>query len=204
MADPALDSHRSIVDQFLREWDNYPAVTADQRARRREWVRTELQRAKEAGVAPLFFALTRPLADQVDTCLAVLAEDRSPVWLRLVEGAAPPETDPQGRPLQPQKRGKTLVAKLGNVSDDGMTGTKRLQPGRDLYRTVEITRDPQGFTIDEAAIVLRQWGVNVRPNEHYRSGERMQSRWLVVQVDRSGQPFASADTQPEQPKQGKR
>jgi hypothetical protein len=196
VADTALESHPHVIDKFLIEWDNYPSITPEQRERRRDWVRKELERVEAEGIAPLYFALTRPLAIQVDECLAVLSEKRKSVALRLVADASPPDTDPQGRPLPADKRGKVLVAKIGNISRDGMTGTKRLEPGRTLYECVEIGAEPSLLNLEEAAIVLRQWGVNVRSTEFYQRGDRRQSRYLVVQVRQDGTSFARPTTEP--------
>jgi hypothetical protein len=192
VADKALDSHPHHVD-FLREWDVYPSVTSQQRERRREWLRSEMQRIEREGIAPLFAALTAPLSMQVDECVGVLDESRRSVWLRLVEGAEPPDTDPQGQLLPSDLRGKVLRAKLGNVNGDGMSGTVRatiIGSRRPLYRTMDITAEPRSMSLSDAVLVLRQWGYRVRQSEFYHRGERMQSRWLVVQVREDGSPFA--------------
>lgn len=200
MADKALDSHPHFVD-MLREWDVYPSITSQQRERRRAWLRSELERIEQSGVAPLFAALTAPLTTQVDECVAVLSESRRPVWLRLIEGAQPPDVDPQGRPIEADKRGKVLRAKVGNVNGDGMVGTARgsmIGARRDIYRYVDITAEPVALSVADAVLVLRQWGYRVRQNEFYYRGERQQSRWLVVQVrDATGAAFASVEAQPD-------
>lgn len=98
------------------------------------------------------------------------------VWyLRLAEGARPPETDPQGRRLPPSKAGTVLVAKLGNKGGNvpnnapmerlaRFNGPERAALGnsrRDLYETVEIGRDPKSFTLPHAVKLLRRYGVGV-------------------------------------------
>lgn len=129
------------------------------------------------------------------------------LWtLRLVKDAVPPHSDPQGRLLPDEKRGKVLVAKTGNLGGElppdrtveqhgEWEGQKRdtaSRTGREIYRTVEITREGETLTIDEALTVLRQWGVGIQQRQYRRpagwrpraenSDERGQCQWLVEEV----------------------
>lgn len=98
------------------------------------------------------------------------------VWyLRLADGAKPPETDPQGRRLAPNKAGSVLVAKLGNKGGNipnnspmerlqRFNGPERSALGnarRDLYETVEIGTEPKAFQLSVAVKLLRRYGVGI-------------------------------------------
>lgn len=98
------------------------------------------------------------------------------VWyLRLVDGARPPETDPQGRRLPPTKAGSVLVAKLGNKGGNipnnapperlaRWNGPERAALGnarRDLYETVEIGAEPKAFALPVAVKLLRRYGAGL-------------------------------------------
>lgn len=89
-----------------------------------------------------------------------------PGWvptLRLREGAAPPDRDPQGRKLSDDKRGKVLVVKLGNRPMEAPDRITTERARRDLYDVAEVTHDARAYRTAEAVAILRQWGVNVAP-----------------------------------------
>jgi hypothetical protein len=155
-------------------------------AARRAYVAEEVRRVVKAAPTKILLAvlacsdvlsqtiaielLTRGVDDDGEQIL----EPR--VWyLRLAEGARPPETDPQGRRLPPGKAGSVLVAKTGNKGGNvpnnapperlgRFNGPERAALGnarRDLYDTVEIGSDPKAFQLRDAVKLLRRYGVGV-------------------------------------------
>ena len=116
--------------------------------------------------------------------------------LRLVADAAPPKTDPQGRLLSADKRGKVLVVKTGNKGarlaedapssqTDAHSGPRRtvsVRAGRDLYELQEVTATPRTYSLRNAILILRQWGVGVT-YERARVEPDKDSNPVVVQVN---------------------
>lgn len=176
----------------------------------------ELRRLDEAGAPVLTAALAALDGGVQQIALGMISGDilhpgggqviAPRVWrLRLRPGAEPPHTDPQGRLVDEGRRGKVLVAKLGNfgshinlstmkqVSAAGRTewcGEVRTQiaaSGGDLYKTIDIGRDWVDVTMQAAVLVLRQWGIGVQRQRYltrkgWRQGmpqEPGQDRWLV-------------------------
>lgn len=205
MTDKALASHPEFV-QVLSEWDAWPSATDAQRVRRREHIRRELARVETEGVCPLFAALTVPLGTQVDACVEALEQSAGTVWLRLVEGAQPPDRDPQGRPLPEALRGKILRAKLGNIGHaDATVRQTTSQQNQPVIRTVDIGHAPVPVSFREAILVLRQWGYRVRPTEHRSTPAGPVSAWIVVVVrDGHGSVYEPAVEAPSEPVRARR
>lgn len=189
MADPALDSHPDTIEHLFAEWDRYPTATPAQFAAREDYARREMERCIAAGIAPLYAALSAPLADQQDAAVrALLSMGHGSVTLRLREGVEPHPADPQGRLLKGEDKGKLRV-KVGNLQRFA-NAPLRLEAsnrGHDLYRCVDVSATPSSFSLDDAVKVWRQWGYRFRPSE--MSNER--STWLVVQVRQDGKPFGT-------------
>ena len=127
------------------------------------------------------------------------------LWrLRLAEGAVPPSTDPQGRLLPADRRGKVLVCKIGNKGGRIPTGdnvdpkqialvsgpsrTTTVRAGRDIYETTEVTSAPRSYSLRNAVLILKAWGVGCTPErariEPDRDGNprEVQVYWLVEEV----------------------
>lgn len=200
MADIALDSHPEFLPDYLADWARYPTATPAQYQAREEYAKREINRMIALGVAPLYAALSAPLADQQDAGVrALIALGHSSVTLRLREGVDPHPADPQGRILRGEDKGK-LRAKVGNLTF--ATTAERAeasQRGRNLYRTVDVGRDPMSFSLADAVLVWRQWGYRYRVDEE-RAGH---SQWLVLQVRPDGKPFGAVP-QPDKTAQGRR
>lgn len=200
------------IPPLCPEWHRRP-LSEDEQLR---YVGDELRRLDAAGAPVLTAALTSLEGAVQQIALSMLAGDmphpngglvvQPRLWrLRLRRDAEPPHTDPQGRLVDDERRGKVLVAKVGNhgaqinlstmkqVSAAGRTeycGEVRAQiaaSGGDLYRTVDIGRDWTDVTMQTAVLVLRQWGIGVqrqrfRTKPGWRPGmpqEPGQDRWLV-------------------------
>jgi hypothetical protein len=174
---------------FLSRW----GTTA--REARPDYVEAEVQRVIDSGGRVLTESITAPLADQQDAALrAMRALSVTTVRLRLVPNASPPHCDPNGRELPEEKRGKVLAAKVGTISptkDDSpeyqnqFTGTARearLQRGQPIYRAKEITRDGIDLPIEEAMVVLRQWGRGVHTTRWADMRAKTGDRWIVEEV----------------------
>lgn len=144
---------------------------------------------------------TRLLHDNLDPEGGEILE-ALPWRLRLVKDAVPPNTDPQGRRLPKEKQGNTLVVKVGNKGGrlrdnaeaeqvrafSGPQRTVNVRAGRDLYETVEVTRDPKVFTLRNAILILRRWGHGVTYERARMEPDRdgnlveVQCNWLVEEV----------------------
>lgn len=195
------------------EWHKRLTLSEDEQL---TYVGDELRRVDKLGAPVLTVALASLDGAVQGIALAMLAGElqhpagglvvQPRLWrLRLRRDAQPPHTDPQGRPLDDERRGNVLVAKVGNhgshvnlstqkqVSAAGRTefcGEVRAQlaaSGGDLYKTVDIGRDWTDVTIQTAVLVLRQWGIGVQRQRYrtrpgWRPGmpqEPGQDRWLV-------------------------
>lgn len=198
------------------------------RRERREYVVSELRRIDRAGHPILRTILscqddeaqaaaTELLASNVDAEGGEIIPAR--LWrLRLVDDATPPATDPQGRRLPKDKVGKVLVAKVGNrggrlgenaepAEVDAHSGPRRtvtVRAGRDLYETVEVTRTPRSYSLRNAILILRQWGVGctyerarVEPDKDNNPIE-VQVYWLVEEVPEVRE--STGETEAEAPK----
>lgn len=174
---------------FLSRW----GTTA--RESRSDYVEAEVQRVIESGGRVLTEAITAPIAEQQDAALrAMRAMSVSTIRLRLVERATPPHCDPNGRELPEEKRGKVLAAKVGTITptredppeyQNAFTGTARearSQRGQPLYRFREITREGVELPIEEAIVVLRQWGKGVHTTRWADMRAKTGDRWLVEEV----------------------
>lgn len=196
MSDPALESHPESIT-MLQEWGTYPAISPSEIASRREYVARDLERLANEGVAPLYAAVTLPVAGQQDEAIAAIAENDGTVYLRLVKGCSPPLRDPQGRELPANKQGKTLSVKVGNIGiESGSMRGERASRNGPLYRLAEVTTDVRAFQVAEAVTIMRQWGYRVQPIEKTEIGGKPQSRWLVVQVQADGKPFGKDSVEP--------
>jgi len=198
------------------------------RVERRAYVVNELRRIDRAGLPILRTILSCQDDDAQGAATALLAANvhdeggeiiSDPRWrLRLAEGAVPPPTDPQGRKLPKDRVGKVLIAKVGNkggrLGEDataaqleahsGPRRTTTVRSGRDLYETVEVTRTPKVYSLRNAILILRQWGVGctyerarVEPNKDGEPVE-VQSYWLVEEVLEPRE--ATGDAEAEAPK----
>ena len=157
------------VPVFAPEYASQPTRPA-----RRAYVAEQLRAMVRGGGLSLSAILAGAVDGAATEALELIAARRDdsgrevvpPGWapvLRLREGAAPPDRDPQGRRLADDKRGKVLVVKLGNVQ---MTGDARVtteRARRDLYHVVEVTHAARSYDTREAVTILRQWGVDVAP-----------------------------------------
>lgn len=182
-------------------------------AQRDAYVAKELRRIVAEG-QPLLTSILRTPDDEAKTRALELLRDNatdlgdrvfesapSSFRLRLAEDATPPDRDAQARKLPENKRGNTLVVKLGNKGGrltsekadpklvSRFSGKQRqiLATGMaDLYEQAEITRTARSFAQREATLILRTWGVGVQAQRcltHYdrEKGELVegQSFYLV-------------------------
>ncbi len=179
-----------VLPEFCAEWHLYAHGVHLQK---RAYVASELRRLDRAGAALLCPVLAL-LDGEVQQIAVEMLDNNSdgdgraicdpprPWVLRLVEGGKPPKKDPQGRMVPEAKRGKVLVAKTGNLGGNlgpsadaaevamysGEARRAMAQQGRNLYRTVEITREGTAMTLADAIKVLRQWGVGVSSKPYRR------------------------------------
>jgi hypothetical protein len=194
---------------WLRDWDRQ----ISQPERQTSYMEQELLTLRKRGEPMLYAALMLPFMEQTDLAVKVLRErlNVGGVWLRLVEGAQPPERDPMGDELPDEKKGKVLVAKTGvkgQTADGKPPGSEIDSPayssvgrdglrhrlGQSLYQTKEIGKEPVFVPIADAIVILRQWGVGIAQKYH---GRRMQEgkpgrlNWMVEEVpqDEHGQPI---------------
>lgn len=184
---------------WLREWDRH----MDSK-RQRSYVSAELDRLQAEGQPLLMAAITAPLPDQQDIALSELRSRGYRPKLRLREGASPPSVDSQGRPLSKDEVGKVFRTKTGvrgsspEAKADPVLQERYVGPARNalartregLYQQVDITHEPQTFSVDEASAILRNWGVGVR-SKRFR-GHR--DTYLVEEV-------VSEAAKPKRPKQ---
>lgn len=182
------------------------------KAKRAAYVADELRRIDKAGLPVLRTVLSCPDDDAQALATQLLHnnadEDGEEIlppraWrLRLLSGSVPPPTDPQGRRLTEDRRGKVLVVKVGNKGGrlredapasitDGYSGPRRsvtVRAGRDLYELAEVTHQPRTYTLRNAILILRQWGFAVAPDrarvEPDKDGNpiTVQVNWIVEEV----------------------
>lgn len=186
----SVDDIRIPVVEWLQSWDMHN-VGVDAK---RSYAEQELLRIKAQGMPLLFAALSTGLPDQCDTLVSLLREMSYTPMLRLRPGASPPPFDAQGRTLPPAKRGKVLVTKSGvigqmdaselktrNAETARFAGSARdtLALQRGLYRVIEITEEPKAVSLDDAIVVLRQWGVGLVNKRMHKKGTR--DKWLVIE-----------------------
>ncbi len=193
---------------WLSDWDRQLAG-----ARQLGYIEQELRRIEQKGEPLLMAALNLPFMDQTDAVVKVLRErlQYTQVYLRLhPEADAPPDTDPDGHALPDSKRGKVLVAKVGvkgqtadgkapdSEADTPMTSglgriamRDRLQ--QSLYRTREISAKPTQMPIEDAIVILRQWGVGMKSQFRKRGARPHISQWLVEELPQiDGEPVIPA------------
>ena len=217
------------LPEFADEWPLYQGRDA---ASRRAYLVSEIRRLAAEG-APILSIVLAQLDDLLrESALELVRQNddgagnlifEHRTWaVRLIEGEAPPDVDPQGRPIPPGERGKVLVVKVGNLGGDvkptaeasevmQYSGPQRLvraQSGRNLYRTVKIGRAPVALSFDDAVAALRQWGVGVGLRKYRRAkgaaigraaDAKGQCLWLLEEVVPEVE--APAPAAPEKPRQ---
>lgn len=204
--------------------DNWPSHARRTQREKANYVASELARLDRAGQPLLLTVLQQQDLDLQQVALDVLRSNgvgygvddptgfgeaplrpRNAWRLRLVADERPPTTDPQGRPLPDDLRGRVLVAKVGNLGGE-RTGqqnvevagehsstarTNRVFTGRSIYRLKQVRREAQDYTFDDAVAILRQWGVGVAQKRYRRASDwypgmpgesRGQCQWLVEEV----------------------
>ena len=197
VTDPATSAHPQIVDA-LRDWAKFSIHSEQDREARIEYVRREMERLEAAGISPLYAAVTFPLSDQQTDAFRALHDLGRLFTLRLAEGAQPPHTDSQGRLLPEDKRGKVLAAKVGTVrfASAGIRASSAAREG-DIARHREISSRPVTVPLEEAIVIMRQWGYRVRPKRAQRPNQPpRRDEWLVVHVREDGTPFAPPVREP--------
>ncbi len=199
---------QSAEEVFFARW----GTTA--RESREDYADSEIERMKAAGARLLTEAITAPTGEQQDAALrAMRRAGITSVMLRLVSGAVPPKTDPQGRLLPEDKQGKVLRAKVGTIAPDPRVDSRERQaafsgPGREaramrgqsIYTTRDITHEPAPVEIGEAMAILRQWGKGVRTSRWLNSADKTGDKWLVEEVP---QVASAAEPEPQR-QQGRR
>jgi len=173
---------------WLKEWDRTVDPT-----RLRAYVDSELRRLRAEGAPLVHLSVMLPLSQQQDLALSVLRQMGYRPLLRLREGASPPLVDYDGKPLPKAQQGTVLRAKVGVHGDDPSLkhdpirarefagpNLRHLQRTTGLYRHVDVTAEPQPYTVEEASVILRQWGVGVRAKRMRGNGKR--DCWLVEEV----------------------
>lgn len=176
--------------QWLGEWDR----TVDPN-RLRTYVESELRRLQAEGAPLAHLSVMLPLSQQQDLALGVLRQWGYRPLLRLREGASPPLVDSDAKPLPPDLRGKVLRAKVGYNGDDPSLkndpirtrafagpSLRATQRTMGLYRHVDVSSEPEAYSLEEATLILRMWGVGVR-QRRMRGGKR--DCWLVEEVPRA-------------------
>lgn len=166
----------------LNEYESTP------KERRNAYVVSELRKILAAGQPLLTTILRCPDDDARSHALHLLKENAdeegnpvlddqvTAVRLRLHPDAKPPERDPQNRGLPEAKRGKVLVAKIGNKGGrlppdasgkqiaqfSGQRRNTLVNGGADLYETAEITREWKSYGLRNATLILKTWGIGVQ------------------------------------------
>lgn len=203
VTDPAIKSHPknlALQTPLLVEWSRFSSLNEGENRARVAYVRAELERAVAAGISPLYAAITLPLEAQQTDAFAALADMESAFYLRLVEGCSPPHCDPQGRELPEEQRGKVLVAKVGLRSyPNGGQRNQAANRDQDLDRVRVLTRDkPTVCSLEDAIVIMRRWGYNVRPRKNTRPGQApRRDEWLVVHVRDTGEPYGVTPPEPQ-------
>lgn len=212
MSEEKLKSY--VIPTFASDWSRYHCASEKEK---RAYVRDELRRLFDAGGAVLLPILQPGVDDSprmiaLDLLLQNPSEggkrlfDPGRVWrLKLKDGAEPPKRDAQGRTLSPEKAGKVLVCKTGNLGGErgrdedteesrewrGEMRALRSMTGADIYQTEEITARPAAYTLRDAILILQRWGIGVQTRQFARSNDwrpgdadagRGQDRWLVEEV----------------------
>lgn len=204
----------TVLPVFCPDWAKY---AADDDARE-TYVAAELRRLFAEGGAVLLAVLQMHVDEACQmTALRQLAENADadgepicePGWtwkLRLKEGAVPPISNAQGIKLPKEKQGKVLAARVGNLGGSrgredssraslewtGQRRAMKASSGQDLYSHREVTAKATAFSLNEAVLILRQWGVGVQPKQYLRNrawkpGEsnediaQGQDQWLVLE-----------------------
>ncbi len=182
--------------EWLQDWDRNIGPE-----RQRTYVGAELQKLQEQGLPLLYAIVTRPFHEQQDVALSVLADmGVTSVMLRLVAGAKPPLHDAQGRPLPEALQGKvfrTKVRQFGNtvngqvpdpIASKKFTGPLRndlAKSDKGLYVHADITHRPTPVSIEDAVVIMRQYGHGVS-GEQWRRRKSAEARridlWLVEEV----------------------
>lgn len=153
-------------------------------------------------------ALTLLRDGVTETGETVFDEPPAAVRLRLEPDAIPPERDPQNRKLPEKKRGHVLVAKVGNkggrlpekadakvvASFSGQRRQVLVSGGADLYETAEITREWKSFSLRNATLILKTWGLGVQKERCVSHLDRATGELI------EGQSFYLVEEQP-QPKE---
>lgn len=187
----SADDIRVPSFDWLQQWDMHN-VGVDAK---REYAREELERLHSRNAPLLFAALSTGLPEQCDVLVSLIHEIGYTPMLRLYPKASPPPFDSQGRSLPESKRGKVLVTKVGvvgqmaqseiklrNAETTRYTGPARATlaySSRGLYRTVEISETPRAFSLDDALVILRQWGVGLSSKRFHKKGRL--DKWLVIE-----------------------
>lgn len=170
----------------------------------KNYIHSEIKRVVELGKSPLK-ALYQNLihVNHVGSRQVINALEEagiSHVWLALTSEAASgqcPERDPHGALINPDYRGKVLVAKIGNAGgkitgqetkDGSVTskytgnGRKFLMSSRKAYELEVVTGEPKRFPLSKAMIILAQWGFGIREKRMIKLDVGVsQDAWLVCE-----------------------
>lgn len=183
-----------VAVDWLGEWDRH--IEQGQRA---AYMQSEIERIEALGVPLLYAVLSLPLQDQQDLGVSELRQRSYMPTLRLREGYVAIAKDPDGRDMPPAQRGKVLRCKVGvrgqmdraelqsrTHETARYTGPARQSMQRSpggLYRTLDLTHAPRPVPIDDAIVILRQWGVGITPKRHYKARSATPlDRWAVEEV----------------------
>lgn len=183
-----------VAVDWLGEWDRHI-----EQGQRSAYMQSELARIEALGVPLLYAVLSLGLQDQQDLGVSELRQNGYMPTLRLREGYVAAPKDPDGRDMPAAQRGKVLRCKVGvrgqmdrselqarTHETARYTGPARQSMQRTtggLYRTLDVTHAPRPVPLDDAIVILRQWGVGLTPKRFYKARTATPfDRWAVEEV----------------------
>lgn len=188
-----------VTVTWLGEWDRHGS-----RETRRAYMDSELSRIEAEGAPLLHAVLSCPLEDMQDLGVLALKERGYSPMLKLRDGYVAWPKDPNGRDMPEAQRGKALCCKVGvygqmdradlaarNDETKRFTGPARqalLRTPGGLYRTRNVTHKATPVPLEDAIVIMRQWGVGLTPKRFYK--KNTMDRWAVEEVPQVEAPSA--------------
>lgn len=189
--------------EFMKDASNYLKNPSELR----KYVQSELRRIIALGMSPIkAIYQNQTYIDIVGSKIIVDAIQDigvSHVWLKLtdecIKSLAAPHRDPHGSLLNPEFRGKVLVAKVGQaggrVGDTEAndpevvkrySGVQRqaLFSQRKAYEVEIVSAEPRRFSFQKAMLIFQNWGFGVKTRRMLRKDVNVfQDQWIVEECN---------------------